>query len=114
MPRKKIASPFKSPRKTCPFSGQELKVVNLSTGDWQVRGKGWVSTALFQTEEQARYAFSFNEGLPPEYKTSQQRIRVTHENLFPEAVADSVTPEVNKALAAGETFAEEQAGIAKS
>ena len=109
MPRKatpKGPVPFKEPRKTCPFSGQDLQVVELSTGAWQVRGKGWVSTRLFQTEEQAYYAFSFNEGLPPDYKTSSQRIEVTHENLVPEAKEDDVSEQVAQAVKTGEKMVE--------
>ena len=110
MPRKqsKPSGPVSltAPRPTCPFSGQELKAVELSTGDWQVRGRGWVSTKLFQTEEQARYYFSFNEGLPPAYKTSSQRIQVTHENLVPEAKDDDVSEQVAQSVKIGEKMVE--------
>lgn len=110
MPRKQSKpsgpAPLTSPRTTCPFGGQELKAVELSTGDWQVRGRGWVSTKLFQTEEQALYYFSFNEGLPPAYKTSSQRIEVTHEQLVPEAKDDDVSEQVAQAVKTGEKMVE--------
>ena len=106
MPRKQSKPagpvPLGAPRPTCPFGGNALAVVELSTGDWQVRGRGWVSTKLFPTEEQARYYFSFNEGLPPAYKTTLQRIEVTHENLVPEAKDDDVSEQVAQAVKTGE------------
>jgi len=106
MPRKPSKRPFAKPRKICPFSGKKLEVVELSTGDWQVRGQGWVSTRLFQTEEQAYYYFSHNEGLPPDYKTRQQRIEVKHKAEFSEAKEDSISADIDSALSTGEKMAE--------
>lgn len=108
MPRKATTpKALSKPRSTCPFSGQPLQAVELSTGDWQVRGQGWVSAQLFQTEEQALYFFSHNEGKAPGYKTTQQRVQVKHDELAPDVKEDSVTEGINQAVATGKRMADE-------
>ena len=65
MPRQAKKSPEKPSVPTCPFSGNPLDFVQLSNGDWQVRGTGWVSAKLFPFREHAVWFFSHRDGKPP-------------------------------------------------
>lgn len=100
------------PRTTCPFGGQPLRFSQVASGEWQVSGRGWVSTRLFQHRELAEKYFSYSDGLPPTFKTSFERIEVTrHETIVPEAAVDGVTPDVDRALKAGAKLASDQEEI---
>lgn len=104
------SKPLKKPRTTCFRSGKDLEIVQLSTGDWQVRGQGWVSTRLFQLKAQAEYWVSFSGGLPPDFPDPVKRVQVMGERAPTE---DDVTPEVNAALRAGEELAQLHEEVAK-
>ena len=72
----------KAPRKTCPFSGEELRFVETASG-WQVRGKNWVSTKLFPFRELAEWEFSHAEGAAPSYPNPYQAVKVVGTRMPP-------------------------------
>jgi hypothetical protein len=94
------------PRKVCPFSGDALQFVQVSCGDWQVRGCGWVST-LFQTREQAEYHFSHSLGTPPKFPNPVGRYKI-RERLTP---VREVSDDIDASLAAGRQWAEDAVEI---
>lgn len=65
------------PRERCPFSGEAIEIVPLATGDFQVRGKGWVSTSLFPTYDIAEWWVSHNEGAVPKFENPFKSAEVT-------------------------------------
>ena len=70
------------PRTTCPFSGTPLSFAETS-GGWQVRGKGWVSTRMYASRELAEWAFSHSEGVPPTYPDPLKPASTVKEELPP-------------------------------
>ena len=70
--------PLSKPRKTCPFSGDDLKVIETSAG-FQVQGNGWISTKFFVDKDRAEWYFSHSGGLPPKYKKPWPDVKVIGE-----------------------------------
>jgi len=85
------------PRKQCPFSGDELRIVSVATSaaghpvkKFQVRGTGWVSTKLFDSREEAEWFFSHDHGVEPKMKNPYRRVEVVGEVEPPDpAVEDA-------------------------
>ena len=97
--------PLTEPRSVDPFSGAALSFVQLSNGRWQVRGKGWSSTTLYQSREQAEWDFSFNFGVRPAFKSPYPDIQVRELEPPDTAPADLA----DRAIKAGEKLGEELA-----
>lgn len=125
MPRPKKTSKvvelgFKEPRKLCPFSGDDLKIVPVTAAaaghlveKFQVRGTGWVSTKLFDSREEAEWVFSHDHGVPPRMKNPYKRVEVVGERLPPDPSMKDVENGVKDALALGESFAKAASEIMK-
>ena len=96
-PRAKKSKGLSKPRTTCPFTGGALAFVETSSG-WQARGPGWVSTKFYQTEEQAAWAFSHNNGEEPQYQPTWRRIQVIGEREEPVTSPEDVVASQEKVI----------------
>ena len=108
MPRPAKKSPSKQAVTTCPFSGNPLEIVQLSNGDWQVRGTGWVSAKLFPFREHAVWFFSHRDGKPPAgMKNPYRRVEVVGVREPPDPAQAEVTGAVKDAESIGEALVDE-------
>lgn len=110
---KKANKAAPGPRKLCPFSGDELKIVGVTAvaaghpvEKFQVRGTGWVSTKLFDSREAAEWFFSHDHGVEPNMVNPHKRVVVVGEIVPPDPSALAVERETKDTLALGEAFAE--------
>ena len=110
MPRQAKKSPEKPSVPTCPFSGNPLDFVQLSNGDWQVRGTGWVSAKLFPFREHAVWFFSHRDGKPPAgMKNPYRAVEVVGVREPPDPAQAEVAAAVKDAESIGEAMVDEVA-----
>lgn len=91
-----IPESLAEPRVLDPISGKPLEIVELSSGYFQVRGDGWVSTKLFQFKKMAEWWVSHNLGVVPSFPSPYPKIEIT-ERVAPDALSKAAVDSDNSA-----------------
>lgn len=108
-----LALGLTGPRADCPFSGDPLQYVEVTTTAaghpekrWQVRGSGWVSTKLFNSRAEAEWFFSHDRGVQPIFKSPYAKIEVVGERRPPDPAQGEVERAVADAKGIGDEMVE--------
>ena len=95
-PKLFIPESLSEPRVLDPISGKPLEIVELSNGNFQVRGDGWVGTRLFQFRNQAVWWVSHNLGVAPSFPSPYPKIEIA-ERVAPDALSKAAVDSDNSA-----------------
>ena len=98
-PKLIVFEPLAEPRVLDQISGKPLEIVELSSGSFQVRGDGWVSTRLFPFRKMAEWWVSHNHGVPPSFPSPYPKIEVT-ERVKPDTLTKAAVDSDNSATEA--------------